>query len=131
MKFLHIVPLDEAIYPIEAPTFDDAKVIAGLGNIDFGALGPDLSIAVDEYGLMDELDKGYFSIGRQLFAGNAIVFSFDSQGETQSTEPDDQAQIEGKIAFFANRGEALEAIASGYVDAPKIAVNGEVTWEFV
>lgn len=130
MRFILIKPVDTKVDIIEAANFDEAKARAGLDGVDFGTLGRDLSICIHEAGLLQELGQGYFSVGRRLYAGEAVIFAFDDQGDTVDIEPNDVFEIQNNIRFYANAEEAEQAIGKGRIDRPQNAVNGKVLWRW-
>jgi hypothetical protein len=87
--------------------------------------GTGLAIIVDEIGMMrDPTETYFFSIGPQLYAGGAIVYAYDAEGETLgmiSTIP---------VMFYRSCDEVEMAINRGEISRPFTAVNEEVLWEW-
>lgn len=116
-------------------TFEDAKRIAGLDHdIDHGHFSRTLSIAVDGAGLRKPVEtQSYFAIAGQLFAGNAILYATNMEGETRSIREKDLPPI-----FWMQSAALVERnIELGLLDRPTVAVRmgsldapPEVVWEW-
>lgn len=94
-------------------------------EVDFGNVTARHSVIVYEYGLKQPISETkYFAIGRQLFAGNAVLFFSDDMGETVDWHP-----LPRDLPIrFVNDPE-LE-IKIGTLVRPAMRVNGEVVWEW-
>lgn len=122
MRYLKIDAALHKVEPIEATTFREAERMCGLepGAVDFATLvlnsdHSGLSIVVYEYGLFrPPVNSHYFSIGRRLYEGDALVFAFAAGGATV----DIGKQV---IAprWFATGQEVEAAIERGEIDRPK------------
>jgi hypothetical protein len=132
MRFIHISPRDKTVEFIEADSFEEALPLCGLksGEIDFGELGLNRSIAVYEYGLIEETGLGYFSLGWSLYAGNALVFAYDTEGETVSVTDQDLDIAREYTTFYATKEEVEASIAAGKIRRPESSVGGVVTWSW-
>src|SRR6516225_8479530 len=97
-------------------SFEGALSGAGLqqGHIDFGHLTQHVHIVVWEYGLFATVHKmHYFSVVKMLFAGNAVVYASNEEGETIDLP------LMPPVTFFRDV-EAVEfAIDRGEVDRPQ------------
>jgi hypothetical protein len=93
------------------------------GEIDFGSINRKMGIVVYEYGLFTPpAQQDYFSINGHLYAGNAVLFANDEQGETITL---DSLPL---ITWFKNADAVEKAIHCGNVQRPRIATNDKVLW---
>lgn len=132
MKFCLIDAGERTVKVADAKTPQEAYVMVGLKplEIDHGTIfrdtnGCGVCIVVYEYGLMAPPNEmHFFSVGRQLYAGNAVLYAFDEHGETiDLSEPP-------PVMFYRSCHEAEQAIRRGEIIRPQTAVNGEVMWEW-
>jgi hypothetical protein len=114
----------------DADRIQDCYSLIGLDalQLDHGVVvrRPDSSgigIFVYEYGLMqDPAQTNYFSIGRGLYAGNAVIYAFDANGESV------ELKIMPPIMFYRSFKEVEQAIQRGEINRPFTAVNEAITW---
>lgn|SRR5262245_22479141 len=98
------------------------------GEVDFGTICQDdqclLSIVVYEYGLfVPPESQNFFSIGDQLFAGNAVIF-LASRETGEAIDLD----IPPPICFYRSHVEVEGAIRSGSLQRPEMRVNNQLLW---
>jgi hypothetical protein len=127
MKFCIINPTELTAKMVDVEDFHAALKVAGLkqGQIDFGALSRYLHIAVYEFGLYLPLDQQkYFSLGRNLYIGNAVFFGSDDHGETINLPrlP--------PVMFYRDADAVERAIQRDEIDRPIVSVNGAVLWQW-
>jgi hypothetical protein len=116
---------------IEASDAWVAQRQIGLEHVDHGGLlHRNLSIIVDEFGLRRELNKGYFSIGRLVFSGNAVVYRYDGNGETRDVRPEDLSLLSKSYTGYTDAAALEMAIAGDLLDRPVMKFNGEVFWQW-
>jgi len=96
-----------------------------MGEVDFGAVSHSTSVVVYEYGLfVDPAEQKYFSINGQLFAGNAVVFDTNDQGEDI-----DMIRLPD-ITWYQNADAVEKAIQRGYIKRPEMRVNDKLLWSW-
>ena len=127
LAYLLINPTDRTV-SLEHDTTKMQSRVFGKQGVDFGMVGNGLQIMVWEHGLLQEDAIHYFAIGKQLFAGRAIVFAYDEAGETVSLST--HLLTSFPIRFFMNMKEVEGAIATREIDRPYAAINGEVIWQW-
>jgi hypothetical protein len=119
MKYAVLNAKDELVTTADVDDINDAKRIAGLEpiGVDHGTISRGMGIVVYEYGLMEPHDH-YMIINRQLYAGNAVIYSYDTAGETVDVgELPDVKFLHGVMAVE-------QAIKAGEAIRPYVAVNG-------
>src|SRR5262245_37661642 len=129
MKFLIIKAKEQKVEFVDLPNFDAALKATGLekGRIDFGTLTPNIHIVVYEFGLLEPpADHSFVAIGRQVLAGNVLMFGSDDEGDTA----DIPLEKPPAISFFPNSKAVEKSIQLGLVDRPQSTVNGVVTWQW-
>lgn len=140
-KYAIIRPAARRVDVSEFGSFEDATHFAGVVDKDFGTVWmPDsrldrtgLSIVVWEFGLLQvnpkTKEKIYpqpmFALNHRLYAGNALLYSFNEGGETVSLLPT-QKEIAREILWLPTQEDAEKAIKSGLVIRPVIAVNNKI-----
>jgi hypothetical protein len=83
-----------------------------------------VAIIVDEFSLFKlPTEQRYFSIGHKLYAGNAILYGYDSAGETRDLP-------HMLVPMFMTLLGIEDAIASGQIERPSMSVNGEQIWQW-
>lgn len=127
MKFGIVKPVEAKAEIEDLPDIHAAYAAAGLesGKIDFGSLSARMAIVVYEYGLFADEEIGYFSIGGRLFAGSAVIFNTDNEGDTIDLDKMPPVSFFGRSALSVER-----AIRDGRVSRPQTAVNGAVLWQW-
>jgi hypothetical protein len=132
MKFATIEPAYTRWEIVDAEQPTDLYERLGLLKVDHGVVAPPdyrhhpigIAIIVDEFSLFKmPTEQRYFAIGRRLYAGNAVLYGYDSAGETHDL-PHMPAPM-----FMTLLG-IEEAIASGQIDRPSMFVNGEQVWQW-
>jgi len=113
-------------------TVEKAMAEAGLVNVDHGVVAPitpdhpvGLAIIVYEFGLFAPPEsQSYFVIAGHLYAGNAVIYGFNKQGDT--------VDIPGmpRVVFMPSARAVERNIELGLVQRPYIAANGVVTWRW-
>jgi len=127
MRFVTIDPAQNMVEEIEAGAFEFALEMAGLkrGEIDHGIVAPGVAIAVYQFSLyVPPAETHYFSIRDQLFAGKALLYGFNSAGDTIDL------QAYPVPIFFASSQDVEFAIANGIVRRPRMTVNGQEVWRW-
>jgi hypothetical protein len=91
------------------------------------ANGRGIGIIVHEYGLfVPPPQQTYFAINKRLYAGNAILYAFNSAGETINIE----RPLPLMIHWLRNALEVEQAITLGIVLRPQQRINNQVTWSW-
>lgn len=131
MKFAIVDAFARTITIEDHKDIQDAMALVDLKSIhvDHGVVTQarpvGLAIIVHEFGLFRDVnEQAYFSIGRQLFAGNAVLYGYDKRGET--------VDIPGtpRVVFLQNIAAVERNIQLGMVQRPEISVNGVVMWRW-
>lgn len=135
MKFIAIEPRLTRIRAVEAPSVRGAQKLLEppLEQVDHASIGRPFYIVVDEFGLLRELNLGYFALGFNIYAGNALIYATDNYGETVSITdlaPNAVTSIHGITIMFPNAAAVERAISDGYVQRPQTTVNGRVVWQW-
>jgi hypothetical protein len=132
MRFVLIDAEHRTVRLVEAETPQHVYELVGLDalHVDHGVvarsneLGLGVAIVVFEHGLfMPPAATFYFSISRQMYAGNAVLYAFDAAGQTISmpaTPP--------PVTFYRSHREVEAAIARGEIDRPQTTFNGAPIW---
>ena len=125
MQFVIVYPSRQNTIVADFTTLRAAQRFAKLGNVDHGRVAPGVGIVVAEFGLyVPSSEQSYFTIGGTLFAGNAVLYGFDSKGEST-----DLLMIPD-IGFLQNAAAVERNIALGLVQRPQITANGKVIWQW-
>ena len=124
MKYFLVDAEKQNVRVIECEDLDAAKQIAGLDpiGVDHGTIAEGWGIVVYEFGLCEPMQY-YFATGTshaQLFAGNGVIYQYDTEGETVDV---DTATV-FLIQFFKGIEEVEKAISEGRVHRPYTAING-------
>jgi hypothetical protein len=137
MKYVIVKPSERAIDAVDAKEPHELYERAGLEplKVDHGIIGratnkhPGLAIIVHEYSLfVDPAQQHYFAFGSKLFAGNAILYSFDEAGDTIDVLP--AANLRGIITWFRDRHAVEMAIRAGHITRPRLVVDGVTKWQW-
>jgi hypothetical protein len=134
MRFVAIEAEARKLATVYAEVPQDVYELVGLDplHVDHGVVyrsdltGIGVAIVVFEHGLFAPPEKTfYFSIGRQMFAGNAILYAFDGAGETI-----DMPERLPPVMFYKSFREVERAIERGDIDRPATFVNGAPMWSW-
>ncbi len=116
---------------VMGPKLYDRIIKPGKGGVDFGSIGPDLSIIVNGFGLVGEgKPDEYFSIGSQLFNGSSIVFRTDCEGSTGDTMLWDYDALQRLVVWYDGTEDVERAIEAGLIRRPEAKHNGVVVWQW-
>jgi hypothetical protein len=125
-----IEPAATRITEVEADDPNQLRARLGLEAIDHAVVmnpvttGIGIGIMVIQFGLFVPPDQQrYFAINRSLYGGNAILYGFNEAGVTIDL------QMIPPIVFMSLKG-VEEAIASGALNRPFMAVNDLKIWEW-
>lgn len=132
MNFTIIEPGETRIRMIDAREPFELYTQIGLspGNVDHGVVVPGIGIVVDGFSLFVPPEhQRYFTIGRRLYGGNAILYGFDGAGETIDILAALERNMMPPVIFISVAG-IKRAIAADQIDQPIVAVNGLKTWEW-
>ena len=125
MQFVIVVPSIQQILPADFSSLRAAQQFANLNKVDHGRVAPRVGVVVDEFSLyVRPSSQSYFTIGGQLFAGNAVLYGFDDKGKSV-----DLLEIPD-IGFLQNAAAVERNIALGLVFRPQITANGQVIWQW-
>lgn len=141
MKFAIVRPGEQRVQAVSAGDINIAVQLAGLsmGELDFGIVSPvskkrpGLAVTVYEFGLCkmnkrtgkNQKPLPMFGLGQQLYAGNAVLYSFDEEGETVDLAVGIR-DIARDIIWLPDQKEAEKAIMSNLVLRPVQAINGVI-----
>ena len=122
MRYAVVVVQNENIYLTDRHTIDDAKKLAGLEplGVDHGTVKTGLGIILYEFGLLEPMTH-YFILNRTLYAGNAILYAFNEEGETV---PVPRSVLAFEIKFLHGVNAAEAALKKGEADRPYTSING-------
>ena len=101
-------------------------------EVDHGTVIPGLGIVVYEYSLFDE-QAAWFGAGGQLFAGKAVVYGYDGQGEGVDVKQSPAQFTHNKeihLRFYHSAAEVEAAIMLAEIQRPQMRVNGAVLWQW-
>src|SRR6185503_14660647 len=97
-------------------------------GLDFGVVAHNHSIAVHEFGLFVAApEQSFFSLGRRLFAGNAIIFH-EEGGVLVDVDPEFYKHLRTTIRFYDSSEDVEKAITADEIDQPSMSIDGEVVW---
>jgi hypothetical protein len=129
MKFGVVDPRCIRAELINAPNWADAAKQTGLesGHIDHGMLVRDrdggIAYFCYQFAMFVPVEKQrYFSIGRRLIAGSALIYAFNEAGEER-----DLVEMP-PIIFYRDAAQVEKAIAAGNIDRPTMTINGQQIW---
>lgn len=133
MRFISIDPLAHEISFLHAETFDEALAAVGLssGDIDIEGIASGLSIAVYEYGLKDRNPRTkeaippqvYFALGDSLYAGRAVIYAYNTGGETIDIATRYLSAFQTFARWYANKNEVEAGIARGEIRRPQQTIT--------
>jgi alpha-beta hydrolase superfamily lysophospholipase len=123
MRYAIINPAKETVEYVERDEIQHAQEYAGLEpyRVDHGTIAVGVGIVVYEHGLL-EPNEHYFIAGEQLFAGNAVVYQYNRQGETVSMTEKRMPEIK----FLHGVAAVEKAIEDRLVTRPYVAINGVI-----
>lgn len=129
MRFVTIEPAAHLISVVDCRTYKDAIKLAGLtlSDVDHGKIDANVAIVVSQFAMFADPDKQhYFSFDGRLYAGNALLYSY----ETGSGETRDMPDVKFAPIFLHGRAEVEAAIANGIVVRPELTVNSRPVWRW-
>lgn len=129
-KFALIEPAQKMVRLEEFTDLNpDAFNAAGLTKgVDFGAIAPNHSIVVYEFGLfVKPEDQHFFAIGRSLYAGNAVIFC-EVDGKPADVDPEFYNHLLATIRFFNSSKEVEDAIEAEEIIQPSLSIGDETVW---
>ena len=133
MRFVVIDARLRIVVPIAANS-GEIYELAGLDtfHVDHAVVarspetGIGIAIAVHEHGLFQPpADCFYFSVGRKMYAGNAVLYAFDGAGRTI-----DMPAQPPPVMFYRSHRELEAAIERGEIDRPQTLINNIVVWRW-
>lgn len=129
MKYVVIDPKARTIKSVDVVHINDAVEGAGLqpGAVDYGSLANGLGYVVYEFGhFVPCAEQHYFSIGRTLVSGTAVLYHYDEAGNTldllRCEVPD--------VRFYLGANDVEAHIQAGEIERPYMGVNGVVHWQW-
>jgi hypothetical protein len=128
MKYVLIDPSTTRVEMVDLPAQCEAYAQVGLDvtNVDHTTVHRGVAIVVNGTGLLEpSTNQRYFQLGRQLYAGGAVLYGYDPP----SGETIDMPWVP-EVLFFKNAQEVERAIAAGQVDRPQTLFNGQLIWEW-
>jgi hypothetical protein len=135
MKFATIEPAYTRWEIVDAKEPSDLYERLGLSGlkVEHGVVAPPdhrhhrsrgIAIVVDEFSLFRLPTKQhYFAIGSRLYAGNAVLYGYDIEGETRDLP-------HMAVPVFMTPLGIEGAIASGQIERPSMSVNGVQIWQW-
>ena len=133
MRYYVIDPSRAIVDRAEADDLQACYGLVGLKaeSVDHGTVAKfsdrsSINIVVYEYGLFTQPPDRikYFSIGRMLFAGGAVLYAADEAGETIDLD------VPPPILFFRDAAEVELAINAGDIERPVRAYGEDVVWRW-
>jgi hypothetical protein len=102
------------------------------GQVDHGTLTHNLAIIVYEFSLKQPPhEQHFFRIGHNLYAGNAVLYSYNEMGETVDLHiRSGSLSNRLRFKFYQSIDEIESDIATGELNRPQMSVNGEVLWQW-
>ncbi len=116
--------VDPAKRQVRVEDFDDvrdAEAMMGLDHarVESSQLDLDHDILVDKESIMQPVHEArYFSIGRNLYAGNAVICNAKPAN----------VQITPEAIHWMTAAEVADAIQMGDIEQPVLMVGGECEW---
>lgn len=135
MKFATIEPAESRWTYVEAREPWELYALLGLpcdGGVDHAVVLPwhagpkriGVAIVVDQFSLyVPPEHQRYFTIGRRLYAGNAILYGYNEEGMTVDLPL-------MPVVVFITRAGIEAAIRAGSIDRPTMTANDEKIWEW-
>lgn len=131
MNFIRIQPELRRVEIVDAKGPRDVDPFLYKRGVDHGVIFQDhikgygIAIVVYEFGLL-EGHGPYFGLRGQLYSGDAILYMFDSHGETVSFD----RTIKIEPLWLPTPDDAETAIKCGLIERPCASINGIPTWEW-
>lgn len=136
MRAILIDPHSETVSEVEIHNaeLDTLQEAIGADSIDFSSLGSGVKAVVDDLGLYRPGQRYWFFNlpgGLVMMAGKALLVSMAPDGELDGlTHKATLDYTRSIVAWLGDRHGAEQAILSGRVKRPEIAVNGNVVWQW-
>jgi hypothetical protein len=125
-----IIPKERTVKVERYENIDAAERAAGLEpmQVDFGTVGNGIGIVTYEFGLREPPEQhAFFAIGRSLYAGNAVLYSYDELGDTVDLNV---SPLQIPFRWYKDVDEIEAAIAREEIVRPHVAVNNKLLWEW-
>lgn len=122
MRYAVVNAEQETISLVDKDEINEAKIEAGLDpiGVDHGTVKTGLGIVLYEFGLL-EPQKHYFILNRTLYAGNAVLYAYDEEGETIDIP---RLVLAYNIKFLHGIDAVEAALQRGEANRPYTAING-------
>jgi hypothetical protein len=125
-KFVIIRPDEFTVTIEEHDDVPAAKRAAGLDRVDHATLAPGVGMFVYEFGLLeDPAQQHFFSLDGDLYAGGAVIYRENPDGDL-----DDVPGVPPIVFLGRGAARAEAAIERGTLRRPETAVNGQVLWRW-
>ena|SRR5262252_7936994 len=135
LRYGKIDALDHKVYGVEAAALNEAHIICGLEptTVEHKIIQHEAGIGgigmfVDANSLfVPPVNQHYFSIGPNLYGGNALLYRYDAWDKTV-----DFASLGSdiEVRFYESGQEVSRAISWGEITRPTRSINGRVVWEW-
>lgn len=140
-KYITIDVTEKSVKLGEFKTLQMALESVGLttGEVDWSGMGHTadkrhITLMAYEFGLRPDWNGGrqfkYCRIGRQMYAGNLVIFAADEMGENADMREGERVLLEKHIEWLDDEDDCEVAIAEDRMDRPQMSVNGEIMWEW-
>lgn len=128
MRYVVVIPKRLEVNVVEA---DDIYMLykqLDLEDVDHGIIFKGIAIVVGEHSLFEgQLQgRGFFSIGRHVFCGNAVMYAYDYAGEMI-----DMPLQPPPVVFYSSVENVKRAVQLDLITEPTIRINDEVTWRLL
>jgi hypothetical protein len=127
MRFVTIDATEMRVELVSARGTQECYKLVGLDpkKVDHGTAATGVAIVVHGLGLWENPETTkYFSIGSKLFAGNAVLYGYDAEGETINLNE------KPPVIFYRSHYEVEAAIQRGEIERPCMLINGETIWQW-
>ena len=133
MKYVIVDPRHRSASIVDASDGTIAMRRAGLSptEVDHGTVveaagrQPGVGIIVAKLGMFVPPEaQSYFAINRRLYAGAAVLYGFDTEGQTMDLN------YFPAPTWLHNQTQVEMAIAIGTVERPEMAFKGNVYWRW-
>jgi hypothetical protein len=125
MRFVTIDATKRRVDVVAANRIDQVLKLVGLdpGHVDLTRACDGIGIMVWEFGLRaDPETVKFFSLGDQVYAGNAVLFAYGEGGE--SIDLADKPPV----MFYRSAREVEMAIQRDEIARPTVVINGNLVW---